>query len=75
MAAATEFVGCAWLQHGFLSRNLAGGSHGTVGITIFSSLLFVSHSSCHGHWDWISKCVGVEGFLVHGRGWEVVDAL
>ena len=59
MAPAIEFAGCAWLQHGCLSCNLVGGSRGRVGITVFSSLLFVSHSSCHGRWDWMSKCVGV----------------
>ena len=75
MAPAIEFAGCAWLQHGCLSRNLAGGSHSRVGIIVFSFLLFVSHSSCCGHWDWMSKCVGVEGSLGHGHGWEVVDAL
>ena len=75
MVAATEFAGCAWLQHGFLSRNQAGGSRGRVGITVFSSLLFVSHSSCRGRWDWICKCVGIEGSLADGHGWEVVDAL
>ena len=41
MATVTEFTGCAWLEHGFLSRNLAGGSRGKVGITVFSSLLHV----------------------------------
>ena len=75
MAAATEFAGCAWLQHGFLSRNLVGSSCGMVGITVFSSLLFVTHSSYCGRWDWICKCVGVEGSLADGHGWEVVNAL
>ena len=36
MAPAIEFVGCAWLQHGCLSRNLAGGSRGRVGITVYA---------------------------------------
>ena len=74
MAPAIEFAGCAWLQKGCISRNLAGGSSGRVGITVFSALLSISHSSCRGRWDWMSNCVAVEGFLGHGYGWEFMDA-
>ena len=74
MAPTIEFVGCAWLQKGCISHNLAQGSTNRVGITVFSALLSVSHSSCRGCWDWMSNCVAVEGFPSHDHGWKFVDA-